>query len=90
MRIIPAGIEWKPVRRNHWLVTIRRTPEIVYDLADYGQAPSALQMQNMQMAASNGLGVAIGYRCPCCGSPYGRGFGNALGNALGGLGGLGL
>ena len=80
MKTIPAGIEWKPIRRNNWLVTVRREPEVIYDIADL----PGLSLSQLDP------------KCPCCGrstliygNANGGNFGlSNLGGALG-FGGLG-
>ena len=35
MKVIPAGIGWKALPGRQWEVTIRREPEVIYELGDY-------------------------------------------------------
>jgi hypothetical protein len=87
MRTIPAGITWERHGRLRSTVTIRREPEVVFELADY-----AAGMNNT--LNSIGLANALTYgRCPYCGSTVHYGlscFGTLPSIGGSGLGWLGL
>jgi hypothetical protein len=69
MRTIPADITWKRTGRRSWICTIRREPEVIYDLSDMTALSQYVPPMN-QYAALGGPGFltqqSLG-TCPFCG-----------------------
>ncbi|HXI49060.1 MAG TPA: hypothetical protein VNH39_10775, partial [Steroidobacteraceae bacterium] len=57
MKIIPAGITWKRTGRRSWICTIRREPEVIYDLSDMTALSHADMAAMNQYAGLGGLGL---------------------------------
>jgi hypothetical protein len=62
MRTIPAGITWKRTGRRSWICTIRREPEVIYDLSSMPAMNQYAGLGGPGLLAQQSLGA-----CPCCG-----------------------